>query len=53
MAEAETGLKDLIAAFKDPTTPYEATPRLRFSPRHDDYAHLSRLAEWGRAEEQS
>jgi ATP-dependent helicase/nuclease subunit B len=48
VARAETGLKNLIAAFADPTTPYEAVPIPRLQPRHNDYAHLARLAEWGR-----
>jgi ATP-dependent helicase/nuclease subunit B len=50
IAEAEAGLKNLITAFADPNTPYEAAPRPRVQPRFNDYAHLSRLAEWGRTE---
>jgi ATP-dependent helicase/nuclease subunit B len=49
--EAEAGLKKLIDAFKDPETPYEAVPKPRLQPRHNDYVHLSRLAEWGRTVE--
>jgi len=53
VAQAEAGLKNLIATFADPATPYEAAPKPRLQPRYNDYAHLSRLAEWGRtAEEQ-
>ena len=48
VAQAEEGLKRLIETFADPTTPYEAAPKARLQPRHNDYAHLSRLAEWGR-----
>lgn len=48
VAQAEAGLKNLIATFADPATPYEAAPKPRLQPRHNDYAHLSRLAEWGR-----
>jgi ATP-dependent helicase/nuclease subunit B len=46
--KAEQGLQQLIAAFADPATPYEAVPRPRLQPRFNDYAHLARLAEWGR-----
>jgi ATP-dependent helicase/nuclease subunit B len=52
-AHAEKGLKQLIAAFADSATPYEAVPKPRLQPRHNDYAHLSRLAEWGRTAEDS
>jgi ATP-dependent helicase/nuclease subunit B len=51
--QAETGLKSLIAAFNDPSIAYEASPRARFQPRHNDYAHLSRAEEWGKAGEDS
>jgi ATP-dependent helicase/nuclease subunit B len=50
--QAETGLKRLIEAFANPLTPYEAVPRPRFQARHNAYAHLSRLAEWGRIVEE-
>ena len=53
IALAEAGLKKLMAAFADPTVAYEATPKPRVSPRYNDYAHLSRLAEWGRTEEEA
>ena len=52
VAQAETGLKNLIATFADPKTPYEAAPKPRLQPRYNDYAHLSRLAEWGRTGEE-
>ena len=45
-AEALDGLADLIAVFDDPKTPYHATPRPRWAPRFNDYAHLSRIKEW-------
>ena len=48
MVHAEAGLKNLIAAFADPSTPYEAVPIPRLQPRNNDYAHLARLQEWGR-----
>jgi ATP-dependent helicase/nuclease subunit B len=49
--QAEQGLKNLIAAYADPTTPYLAVPKPRLAPRYDDYAHLARLTEWGRVAE--
>lgn len=51
ISRAEAGLKRLIAAFSDPSTPYEPTPRARVQPRFDDYAHLARQAEWGKTGE--
>ena len=48
--QAASGLKDLIAKFADPATPYEAAPKPGLAPRYDDYAHLARLREWGRTE---
>lgn len=49
IAQAESGLKKLIAGFADPNTPYEAVPKPRLQPRYNDYAHVARLAEWGRS----
>ncbi|HVA14095.1 MAG TPA: double-strand break repair protein AddB, partial [Stellaceae bacterium] len=40
------GLKDLIAAFDNPATPYFAVPRPDKAPRYSDYQHLERLKEW-------
>jgi ATP-dependent helicase/nuclease subunit B len=40
------GLKDLIAAFDDPQTPYLVMPRPDKAPRYSDYAHLERIKEW-------
>jgi ATP-dependent helicase/nuclease subunit B len=51
VTQAEDGLKNLIAVFANPDTPYEAAPKPRLQPRYNDYAHLSRLAEWGRTAE--
>ena len=51
IAEAEEGLKQLIATFNDASTPYQAVPKPGRAPRYDDYAHLARLAEWGRTNE--
>ena len=45
---AEANLKQLIKTFADPKTSYNAAPNPRLQPRHNDYAHLSRLQEWGR-----
>ncbi len=53
VANAQEGLENLIALFADPATPYEAAPKPRLQPRHNDYAHLSRLTEWGRTAEDS
>ena len=50
--QAREGLKQLIAAFADPATPYQAIPKPGSRPRYDDYAHLARLAEWGRTLEE-
>lgn len=51
MAEqAKEGLLAMIAAFADPQTPYLAVPKPRYAPRYDDYAHLARMAEWGRVD---
>ena len=47
--ETRAGLERLIAAFDDPTTPYRAVRRARFSYDYDDYAHLARAAEWSGA----
>ncbi len=51
MNAARLGLESLIAEFADPATPYQAIPKPGLQPRYDDYAHLARLAEWGRTAE--
>jgi ATP-dependent helicase/nuclease subunit B len=45
-AEALAGLKDLVARFDDPATPYHAYPDPSRAPAYDDYAHLARADEW-------
>jgi len=45
-ATALNGLRDLVAAFDNPATPYVATPRPDWAPRYNDYAHLARILEW-------
>jgi ATP-dependent helicase/nuclease subunit B len=48
---ARAGLEALIAKFVEAATPYQAVPKPGLEPRFDDYAHLARLREWGRTEE--
>jgi ATP-dependent helicase/nuclease subunit B len=47
---ARAGLEELVARFAEVDTPYLAVPKPGAAPRYDDYAHLARLAEWGRTE---
>lgn len=50
--KAQAGLEALCATFARPDTPYEAGPKPdKYASRFDDYAHLARLAEWGRGKE--
>ena len=49
--KAREGLERLLETYGDALTPYEAVPKPHLTPRHNDYAHLSRLAEWGRDKE--
>ena len=51
MESARAGLENLITRFADPKMPYLAVPIPGLQPRYDDYAHLARLAEWGRTVE--
>lgn len=44
--EALAGLRQLIARFDDPATPYRSVPRPDKAPRYSDYAHLARIKEW-------
>lgn len=44
--EALAGLRNLIARFDDPQTPYHARPRPDYALRYNDYAHLARIKEW-------
>ncbi len=49
-AEAEValdGLRELIARYDDPETPYPARPRPEWARRFSDYRHLARIKEWG------
>jgi ATP-dependent helicase/nuclease subunit B len=48
---AVAGLRDLVARFDDPRTPYRAVPRPEKAPRYSDYAHLARIKEWSIAGE--
>jgi len=45
VAEAEEGLKTLIARFADPDTPYLSHPRPAEAKGHD-FDHLARVPEW-------
>lgn len=51
-ATAVERLTRLVTHFDDERTPYKALRRARFSYDYDDYAHLSRAAEWAGAEEE-
>ncbi len=44
--QALDGLRRLIATFDDPATPYACQPHPARAPRFNDYDHLSRIAEW-------
>ena len=46
ISEALSGLRDLVARFDDPATPYRAVPVARNAPRYSDYEHLERVKEW-------
>ena len=46
VARAEAGLRELIAAFDDPNTPYHAIPDPGRAPRFNDYDHLARTGDW-------
>ncbi len=48
MRRARETLEDLVKGFTDSSAPYEVVPKPQFAPKYDDYAHLARLAEWGR-----
>ncbi|HEY4125517.1 MAG TPA: double-strand break repair protein AddB [Rhizomicrobium sp.] len=51
METTQAGLEVLVKQFADPQTPYQAIPKPNLQPHYDDYAHLARLAEWGRTED--
>ena len=44
--EALSGVKSLVAAFDDNSTPYHATPISDQTMRHSAYQHLARVLEW-------
>ena len=46
IAAALAGLKNLVARFDDPATPYHAVPHPENAPRYSDYTHLERVKEW-------
>jgi ATP-dependent helicase/nuclease subunit B len=50
-AAALDGVRGLIAAFDDPTTPYQARPHPERAPRYSDFLHLARVKGWSTAEE--
>ena len=50
-AEALAGVLQLIEAFDDPNTPYEARPHPDMAPAYGDTQHLARVKEWAAAEE--
>ncbi len=43
---ARDGLAEMVAAFDDPATAYEAQPHPRYVPRYSDYLHFARVKEW-------
>lgn len=53
IAEAEAGLKRLVATFDDAATPYRAVPAPDRPPSYSDYAQLERIKEWLAAAEAS
>ena len=44
--DARKRLQELIAAFDDPDTAYEARPNPKFPLAYSDYLHLARVKEW-------
>ncbi|MBU6475994.1 MAG: PD-(D/E)XK nuclease family protein, partial [Alphaproteobacteria bacterium] len=47
IADAEAGLRALVARFDDPATPYLSQPHADTKPQYSDYEHLARVKEWG------
>ncbi len=47
IADAATGLQELVERFDDPATPYLSQPHADAKPRFSDYEHLARTKEWG------
>jgi len=50
-AAAAEGLAQLIAAFDDARTAYEARPNPEMAPTYSDYLHLARVKEWAAGDE--
>ncbi len=50
MAEAEDGLRALIARYDDLSTSYPSQPRPEYTDDYGDYDHLARRREWSEAE---
>ncbi len=46
IAQALSGLRNLVTRFDNPQTPYMARPRPEYALRYNDYAHLARIKEW-------
>ena len=49
---ASDKLRDLIALFDNPETPYLAQPHPGLAPTRSDYAQLARVAEWAAARDE-
>ena len=49
-ADALAGVLQLIKAFDDPNTPYEARPHPIMAPAYGDTQHLARVKEWATAD---
>jgi ATP-dependent helicase/nuclease subunit B len=46
IAEADAGIKNLLAIFADETTAYLSCPNPEKAPRYNDFEHLARRKEW-------
>ncbi len=51
VAQAESALQRLVAAFDQPSRAYLSQPSPGAAPRFSDYARLARVAEWASAED--
>jgi len=51
IAQAEAGLRALVAAFDRPDHPYVSQPHPGAAPRFSDYTVLARVAEWANADD--
>ena len=45
-------LRELVALFDDPDTPYLAQPHPGLAPVRSDFAQLARVAEWAAARDE-